>query len=235
MTNPKSGCSCPVGVNCKHAVALLLAGENKYGTKALNKLLADEADFSSVNDVEAKLEKLKNQLIRQFDNKLPADVERMLKGALPVSATEGVKPSSPSKLEAEALKSMASDALVPVPLPDGKFVQLSASRLALIIGTLLELYGDRPLTEYQLQNYHAEIWQELHDQLGLPWAGGEKLLAIGKKLKNFKRLTSVNPAKTLRAELRDYQKHGLSWMQFLREYGLNGILADDMGLGKTAA
>jgi superfamily II DNA or RNA helicase len=37
----------------------------------------------------------------------------------------------------------------------------------------------------------------------------------------------------LQATLRDYQSDGLSWMQFLREYGFAGILADDMGLGKT--
>ncbi|MFZ2627801.1 MAG: DEAD/DEAH box helicase, partial [Rugosibacter sp.] len=30
-----------------------------------------------------------------------------------------------------------------------------------------------------------------------------------------------------------YQQAGLDWLQFLREYGLAGILADDMGLGKT--
>ena len=33
--------------------------------------------------------------------------------------------------------------------------------------------------------------------------------------------------------LRPYQQIGLDWLQFLREYGLAGILADDMGLGKT--
>ncbi|MFK0572425.1 SNF2-related protein [Endozoicomonas sp.] len=131
------------------------------------------------------------------------------------------------------LKKMPEDALIPVALPGGKFIQLPAARLRLIAGTLLELFGDRPLNEYQLQSYHAEIWQELYEQLDLPWAGGEKLLALSKKLKNFKRLKSVKPAKELQAELRSYQQHGLSWLQFLREYGLNGILADDMGLGKT--
>ncbi|WP_254224943.1 SNF2-related protein, partial [Burkholderia multivorans] len=30
-----------------------------------------------------------------------------------------------------------------------------------------------------------------------------------------------------------YQRQGLSWMQFLREHSLSGVLADDMGLGKT--
>ncbi|CAB3411490.1 unnamed protein product [Caenorhabditis bovis] len=33
--------------------------------------------------------------------------------------------------------------------------------------------------------------------------------------------------------LREYQLEGITWMRFLRHYGLNGILADDMGLGKT--
>jgi len=35
------------------------------------------------------------------------------------------------------------------------------------------------------------------------------------------------------AELRPYQQQGLNWLQFLRDYQFNGILADDMGLGKT--
>ncbi|KAJ3008486.1 TATA-binding protein-associated factor mot1 [Thoreauomyces humboldtii] len=35
------------------------------------------------------------------------------------------------------------------------------------------------------------------------------------------------------AELRSYQKDGVSWLAFLNRYGLHGILCDDMGLGKT--
>ena len=37
----------------------------------------------------------------------------------------------------------------------------------------------------------------------------------------------------LDAELRPYQLRGVSWLVFLREAGLGGLLADDMGLGKT--
>jgi superfamily II DNA or RNA helicase len=33
--------------------------------------------------------------------------------------------------------------------------------------------------------------------------------------------------------LRGYQRQGLGWMAFLREFGFGGCLADDMGLGKT--
>ena len=34
--------------------------------------------------------------------------------------------------------------------------------------------------------------------------------------------------------LRDYQREGLGWMQFLRRFSFGGCLADDMGVGKTA-
>ena len=34
--------------------------------------------------------------------------------------------------------------------------------------------------------------------------------------------------------LRDYQREGVGWMEFLREFGFGGCLADDMGVGKTA-
>ncbi len=35
-------------------------------------------------------------------------------------------------------------------------------------------------------------------------------------------------------QLRDYQREGVGWMAFLREFGFGGCLADDMGVGKTA-
>ncbi|WGL52645.1 DEAD/DEAH box helicase [Nocardioides sp. BP30] len=37
----------------------------------------------------------------------------------------------------------------------------------------------------------------------------------------------------LRAELRDYQRRGLTWLAEITGLGLGGCLADDMGLGKT--
>jgi len=35
-------------------------------------------------------------------------------------------------------------------------------------------------------------------------------------------------------QLRDYQREGLGWMNFLRRFSFGGCLADDMGVGKTA-
>ncbi|HUJ73700.1 MAG TPA: DEAD/DEAH box helicase, partial [bacterium] len=44
---------------------------------------------------------------------------------------------------------------------------------------------------------------------------------------------NVAPPRGFQGTLRDYQRVGLGWLQFLAEQGLNGCLADDMGLGKT--
>jgi TATA-binding protein-associated factor len=37
----------------------------------------------------------------------------------------------------------------------------------------------------------------------------------------------------IKADLRQYQKDGVSWLAFLAKYQLHGILCDDMGLGKS--
>jgi len=59
------------------------------------------------------------------------------------------------------------------------------------------------------------------------------LKKLRRELKNFRGVQTVAPAKSLKADLRDYQQQGLNWLMFLHRYGFGGILADDMGLGKT--
>ncbi|MDI6817048.1 MAG: SNF2-related protein [Actinomycetota bacterium] len=56
---------------------------------------------------------------------------------------------------------------------------------------------------------------------------------LREKLGSFNGVETVNAPRGLRAELRDYQRKGLDWLNFLSEFSFNGILADDMGLGKT--
>ncbi len=56
---------------------------------------------------------------------------------------------------------------------------------------------------------------------------------LREKLSTF---SSIKPKKEPRSfvgALRAYQRLGLGWLCFLREFGLGGVLADDMGLGKT--
>src|SRR5690606_36058129 len=53
------------------------------------------------------------------------------------------------------------------------------------------------------------------------------------RLRSFDEVREVAVPAAVNAELRNYQKVGLNWLNFLQEYGWGGILADDMGLGKT--
>jgi len=48
-----------------------------------------------------------------------------------------------------------------------------------------------------------------------------------------RRLRPMATPASFSGQLRPYQERGLSWLSFLGELGLGGILADDMGLGKT--
>ncbi|MCE7059974.1 DEAD/DEAH box helicase [Dyadobacter sp. CY343] len=52
-------------------------------------------------------------------------------------------------------------------------------------------------------------------------------------LADFETIQPVAIPASLRASLRDYQKEGLNWLNFLDEFDFGGCLADDMGLGKT--
>ncbi len=54
-----------------------------------------------------------------------------------------------------------------------------------------------------------------------------------KNIKKFKMQKESEPSKFFNGTLRNYQKQGLSWMEYLKHFEIGGILADDMGLGKT--
>ncbi len=60
-----------------------------------------------------------------------------------------------------------------------------------------------------------------------------ELSAYKAKISTFKEIEHTPIPKGLHATLRDYQKEGLNWLNFLDEFGFGGCLADDMGLGKT--
>jgi intein/homing endonuclease/superfamily II DNA or RNA helicase len=55
------------------------------------------------------------------------------------------------------------------------------------------------------------------------------------ELKRFDGVRPADPPEQFNGELRPYQKDGLGWINFLRQFGFGGCLADDMGLGKCVA
>jgi SNF2 family DNA or RNA helicase len=145
-------------------------------------------------------------------------------------------------LSTHALAQMAEDARLQLRLPDGRLVLMPVRRLRPILSTLIELYdpegelaGSRSSKgRLRLSRMHAARIAQLEAaDPGLLWRGGESVRDWGRRLRDFEGLEAVAPPAGLSAELRPYQRQGLDWLQFLREYALGGVLADDMGLGKT--
>jgi len=61
----------------------------------------------------------------------------------------------------------------------------------------------------------------------------EEISQYKNRFESFQEIKNTEVPSTLNAELRDYQKQGLNWLNFLDDFQFGGCLADDMGLGKT--
>ncbi len=133
----------------------------------------------------------------------------------------------------QRLRELPEDSPLLCSLGDGRVLRLPMGRARQVLDVLTELYDPHALDRdgrLPLPRQHSSQLADLRD---MQWQGGKKLLAHGRKLRNFKGIEKVEPPTGLQAELRPYQREGLNWLQFLREMELGGILADDMGLGKT--
>jgi len=117
-----------------------------------------------------------------------------------------------------------------------RWVKLPSARIMGIFDILVELYDKHALNDsgnLEFSKHQGLQLRELLNDPQLKWKGAEQLQALSKKIENFKGIESIVPPEGLQTELRDYQQQGLNWLQFMRDYQFNGILADDMGLGKT--
>ncbi|MGL5726192.1 SNF2-related protein [Cetobacterium sp.] len=61
----------------------------------------------------------------------------------------------------------------------------------------------------------------------------ENFVAMDRELREISTLDDEKKIMSLFPMLREYQLHGVCWLNTLKKLGLGGILADDMGLGKT--
>lgn len=93
-----------------------------------------------------------------------------------------------------------------------------------------ELIDDETL---QIPKINFSTVDELFDAEMLDEKATEELKYYKKQFADFDQIGEVEVPKELQTELRDYQKQGLNWLNFLDEFNFGGILADDMGLGKT--
>ncbi len=123
--------------------------------------------------------------------------------------------------------------LLSLPGEGNPVLAVPTRRLVVLLRFLDELLAARPSRKdgkLRLDRLRAAQMATLD---GLPIRAPAELDALRERLQGFREMVLVEPPAGLRASLRPYQREGLSWLQFLREFGLNGILADDMGLGKT--
>ena len=83
-----------------------------------------------------------------------------------------------------------------------------------------------------VSQFQVSLIDELYDEIDNAQVF-EEILEKRRRLRDFREIKQSPLPQKLTAELRNYQKEGYHWLNFLDEFGWGGCLADDMGLGKT--
>ncbi|MBO3458260.1 DEAD/DEAH box helicase [Aetokthonos hydrillicola Thurmond2011] len=109
----------------------------------------------------------------------------------------------------------------------GQWIELDRDKMQQLL-EFWQSHGDEQpqMSLLELLQRSAEIgeeWEIEHDQT---------LSEMMAKLQDKSQLEPVSDL-PLQGTLREYQKRGVSWLDYLERLGLNGCLADDMGLGKS--
>jgi superfamily II DNA or RNA helicase len=121
-----------------------------------------------------------------------------------------------------------------ITLPGGVLIKLSKERLEALLEPLVEMFGpskDWP-GELKLPKYRLLDTADVAVAAG-GWKSTEDLAELQSQMTDFRRIEPLGEPEGFNATLREYQREGLGWLQFLTRYDFGGILADDMGLGKT--
>ncbi len=118
-------------------------------------------------------------------------------------------------------------------LKDGNFLLLDSEALQDTLAILRTVNGDtRHMRgdEIRIERSQACYLEELLRSKQCDFSMDERIYELLHSLKNP---PQVEVPEVITAQVRPYQRIGLSWMCNLAGNGMGGILADDMGLGKT--
>jgi superfamily II DNA or RNA helicase len=171
-----------------------------------------------------------------FDLEMGVEIDGKRINILPHIVRLLRNPNVRSAVDNEAL---SDSEMIYTQLDDGRYLPIPASKIQFIARTLIELYDFNALTHdgrLRLSTWQSAQLAELEHAMAasqLRWFGSSQLRELGNKLRDFQMIEKVILPKSFQNTLRPYQEDGVSWLQFLRDHNLNGILADDMGLGKT--
>lgn len=111
-------------------------------------------------------------------------------------------------------------------------VAIKAARLKPVIALLADLFTQRDAPLRVSARDRGRL-RALQDDARLQFKSNQDTRALVQRLLQTPALEEVVPPAGLAASLRPYQREGLTWLQYLRQQDLGGVLADDMGLGKT--
>lgn len=120
-----------------------------------------------------------------------------------------------------------------------KFVQLDDGTLGMIpeewLHKLADYFSTGEVVDeiIQISKINYRTISELYDASMLDEGVRTEVHLYQSRLSDFESITLAPLPDGLRATLRPYQRQGLSWLNFLDDFGFGGCLADDMGLGKT--
>jgi superfamily II DNA or RNA helicase len=135
----------------------------------------------------------------------------------------------------EAMRTLGDELVTS--LEDGKVVRLPADRvrrLMAVVGDLMEAAANRTDSALILPSGEASTVLDLEELLETRWQDAADVVATVERFRELPEMAEVEQPPGFTLTLRPYQRHGLNWLQHLREHGLGGFLADEMGLGKTA-
>lgn len=120
-----------------------------------------------------------------------------------------------------------------VQLKDGSYTSLPEEWLKRLSHKLAALGLDPAKAPQQkFQQFEAPVLDSLLEDM--PNSSEDSFWTkLRAKIHSFKEVRPIDPPRGLKADLRAYQRQGLSYLYFLSDYGFGGILADEMGLGKT--
>jgi superfamily II DNA or RNA helicase len=110
-----------------------------------------------------------------------------------------------------------------------RMIRIPAARLQAIID-LVRGMGDAPLDPSTPLRGNVTSLAALDVD---EWEGELQAASFFARLQRLRPIERIAPPSSLGTELRDYQRDGLTWLQFLGRNEFGGVLADDMGLGKT--
>ena len=117
-------------------------------------------------------------------------------------------------------------------LGDGSF-GLLPERWLRRIETLRQLGPDLDDRQIRLPLSQALVLDAMLAHDGEDFTVDAPFAALRERFAAFRSVAPAMEPASFCGELRPYQRQGLGWLSFLREFGLGGCLADDMGLGKT--